>query len=215
MNRPASDQTADLDYEPDTEEVWLQESDDLPPRRSRKLLTPIPVTLLMILLTACGFFAGVQVEKGHTSSSVGSGLPAGLSALGSRSGSSKSSSSSGAPSTSAGFPGGSFASGGGRSGAGLTTGEVSYVSGNTLYVNNSEGNTIKVKVPAGTKVSKTVSASVHGVHPGETVIVTGSEGKNGSITASSISVSSSSGSSASGASGSSGSESTQQLFGAG
>ena len=39
-------------------------------------------------------------------------------------------------------------------------------------------------------MSKTVSTSVHSIHPGDTVIVRGSQGGNGSITASSISISS-------------------------
>ena len=74
----------------------------------------------------------------------------------------------------AGLPaGGGFPGAGGLSG-GLTTGEVSYVSGSTLYVNSGE-NTVKVSAPAGTKVSKTVSTSVHSIHPGDTVVVRGSQ----------------------------------------
>jgi tRNA(Ile2) C34 agmatinyltransferase TiaS len=73
----------------------------------------------------------------------------------------------------------------------LTVGEVSSVRGNTLYVANSQGNTIKVTAPAGVKVTKTVSTKAKSIHPGDTVTVVGSQGKNGSVNASSISVSSS------------------------
>lgn len=107
-------------------------------------------------------------------------------------------------------------------GGGLTAGEVSYVDGTTLYVTTREGSTVKVSSPSGTKVSKTVSTSVKSIHPGDTVVVRGSQAKNGSVTASSISVNSSaSGTGTGAASGSTGTGSTsgggssQQLFGSG
>ena len=172
-----------------------------------------------MLLVAGGFFAGVEVEKGQSSSSPSSGFPAGLAALRAGGASSSSSRSTNGP-----------AAGGGtarpsrqrsprrrRTDRGrLTTGEVSYVSGSTLYVNGGE-NTVKVSAPAGTKVSKTVSTNVGSIHPGDTVIVRGSQSSNGSVTASSISINSAtSATSASGSSGagrSSGAGAAQQLFG--
>ena len=207
------DEETHLDYRHNDEDDWLEEPEELPRRPRRKLLSPIPVALLVVLLVACGFFAGVQVEKGQSSSSTSSGFPAGLAALrGAGSGSASSSR------TTSGLPtgaGGGLPSGGGFPGAGglaggLTTGEVSYVSGSTLYVNSGE-NTVKVSTPAGTKVSKTISTSVHSIHPGNTVIVRGSKSSNGSVTASSISVNS--GSSGTSTSGSSGAGAAQQLFG--
>lgn len=224
----ALDETGTLDYDAEPEEVaavpeegWLEEpEEELPRRPRRKLLgvggNPIPLVLLVILLLAGAFFAGVQVEKGQTSSSATSGgLPSGFAALrsklssGGTSSTGSTGSSGGLPSTGAsGFP-----SAGGLTGGGLTTGEVSFANGNTLYVTSSEGNTVKVSAPEGTKVSKTVTTNVHSIHPGDTVIVRGTQNKNGSVSASSISISSSGGSSAS-ASGSS-SSSTQQLFGSG
>jgi hypothetical protein len=226
----AEESTA-LGYETEPEEDWFEdEHEETPPRPRRKLLAPLPVTLLVVLLTACGFLAGVEVEKNHSSSSSASGgLPSGFAALRSRAtaaaggtaatgsgstGTAAGGSSPGAGTgTAAGFPGGGFAAGG------STTGEVSYVSGNTLYVADAEGNTVKITAPTGTTVSKTVSTSVAGVHPGDTVVVKGSQSKSGSVTASSISISSSSGSGSSSNSNSSssatGSGTTQQLFGSG
>lgn len=206
-------------YEPEADDAWIEEIEELPPRPRRKILAPVPIALFVVLLLALAFFAGVEVQKSHGSSSSSSGLPAGLAAL--RNGAGASSSTAGAgggqgPFAGGAPSGGSFPGAGGLSGA-LTTGEVSYVDGNTLYVTTGEGQTVKVKSPAGTKVSKTVSSSVESIHPGETVVVRGSQSKNGSVTASSISVSSNS----SGSSGSSsaptgsGSGSSQQLFGSG
>jgi len=92
---------------------------------------------------------------------------------------------------------------------------VSYVSGNTLYVVTGEGNTVKVSAPAGTKVSKTVSTTVHSIHPGDTVVVQGSQ-SGGSVKASSITVGSGGSSSSAGSStGSSSAGGSQQLFGSG
>lgn len=65
------------------ETEWLQESDQLPRRPRRRLLTPLPLSLMAILLLACGFIAGVLVQKGQssTSDSSGAGLAARFSAL--------------------------------------------------------------------------------------------------------------------------------------
>ena len=78
---------------------------------------------------------------------------------------------------------------GGAGGLGATVGQVAYVSGSTLYVTNSEGNTVKVKTSDASTVSKTVKSDVKGIHPGETVIVTGSPGSNGAVQAEAIRVS--------------------------
>lgn len=238
MTQDAPIETDALDY--DTEEVWLEEPEELPRRPRRKLLgvggNPVAVTLLVVLLLACAFLAGVEVEKGQTSSGTGAGLPAGLSALRSRlaAGGTSSSSSSATGSSggrfrggAGGFPaaaGGGFPGAGGLAGGGVTIGEVSFASGDTLYVTSGEGNTVKVTVPAGTNVSKTITTNLHSVHPGETVIVRGSQNKNGSVSASSITVSPSGGSGAGlfggsgasgGSSGAAGGGATQKLFGAG
>lgn len=224
MIQDTPNETGTLDY--DTEQVWSEEPEELPRRPRRKLLgvggSPISVALLAVLLLACAFFAGVEVEKGQTSSGAGTGLPAGLAALRSRLATGGTSRASNSSATGSGFPGaggssgsgGGFPSAGGLAGGGVTIGEVSFASGDTLYVTSSEGNTVKVTAPAGTKVSRTVSTNVHSVHPGDTVIVRGSQSKNGSVSASSIAVSSSGGS-ATGGSSTSGAGATQQLFGAG
>ncbi len=222
-------ETSVLDYEPaEGQEEWLEESEDLPRRPRRRLLTPIPLALLAVLLIACGFLAGVEVQKGQTSSASGTGAGAGSGAgLASRlagvgggppagaTGSGGSASGSRAKGTAGAFPGA-----GGSGGGGITTGEVSYVRGNTLYVTDSQGNTVKVSA-AGSKVTKTVSTKAESIHPGATVVVLGSKAKNGSISATSISVSSTASGSATGASGNSSgtgagtSGSAATLFGSG
>jgi hypothetical protein len=225
-------ETTELEYEPDVDyepaeqdNEWLDDESELPRRPRRRPLTPIPLVLLAVLLIACGFIGGVLVQKGQggTASPSGgaSGFPARLAALkgavpgAGAAGGTGSAGGSGAKGGASAFPGI-----GGAGSGGVTTGEVAYVRGSTLYVTDSEGNTVKVRAAAGSKVTKTVSTKANSIHPGATVVVLGSKAKNGSISASSISVSaaasgsaSSAGTSASSAGASSGS--TPTLFGPG
>jgi hypothetical protein len=176
-------------YEPaEDEDEWLEEPVELPRRPRRRALTPVPLALMGVLLIACGFIGGVLVEKGQTSSSSASaGTASGLaSRLGALRGSGSATAASGA-SASAGGP---FAgrAGGAAGAGGATAGQVAYISGNTLYLTTAEGNTVKVTSSPATSVTKTVKASVSGIHPGETVTATGATGANGAITAESIRV---------------------------
>jgi hypothetical protein len=187
-----------LAYEPVAEEDdgWLDEPEELPRRPRRRLLAPIPIALLIVLLTACGFIGGVLVEKGQGSSSSSTsgtgaaGLAARFAAL--RGGSAGS----GAGAKSGAAGGGLFGAGGASSAgtaAGATTGQVAYVQGGTLYVTTAEGNTVKVTTSKASTVTKTVKAAVSAIRPGETVLVTGAAGTNGAVSAESIRVGASAG----------------------
>jgi hypothetical protein len=167
--------TGEVAYDPAAEDDqgWDEPVEDLPRRPRRRLLgvggNPVALALLGVLLIACGFIGGVLVEKGQStsSSSAGTGLASRFAAL----------------------RGGGVGGGGGGAGAtGATTGQVAYVSGSTLYVSTTEGNTVKVTTSPASTITKTVKAEVKGIHPGETVLVTGTAGKNGAISAESIRV---------------------------
>ncbi len=178
-------QPATVQQEPvEAQDEWLEQPEELPRRPRRRLLgaggNPLALALLGVLLTACGFIGGVLVEKGETSTSSASASSA--SSLASRFRSLRAGLGAGASSgagTGTASSGGAFAP---------TSGTVAYLAGSTLYVTNAEGNTVKVKTSATTSVSKTVSASVKGIHPGETVTITGATGANGTISAESIRV---------------------------
>ncbi len=178
-----SDQT-DV-FEPIEQEQWLGDSQELPARPRRRLLTPLPLALAAALLTACGFIGGALVEKAQTSSGPSAGSSSSFSALRSALGGASGTRGAGA-STGA----GSFLS---RVGGGATVGQVAYVHGGTLYVTNAEGNTVKVSTSEASTVSKTVKATVGQIHPGETVTVIGEKGTGGAIVARSISVGSGAG----------------------
>jgi hypothetical protein len=174
-------------YEPmDEDDEWLDEPVELPARPRRRLLSPAPLALLAALLTACGFIGGVLVEKGQSSASsstgAGSGLASRLAGLRGRG--------AGASASAVTAAGGSGANGGGQR---PTAGQVAFIDRGTLYVTNAEGNTVKVTTSAGTSVNKTVKTSIHAIHPGETVTVTGTSAAGGSISAESIDVGSGAG----------------------
>jgi hypothetical protein len=176
----------------DEQDEWLEDAEELPPRPRRRLLgtgaNPIFLALLGVLAIACGFIGGVLVEKGQTSSGAAAGGATGLAArfAALRGGTSGTTGRAGA--------GGAAAFFGAGAGANRpTSGTVAYLAGDTLYVTNTEGNTVKVKTSAGTNVTKNVKASVSGIHPGEAVTVTGATAADGTVSAESISVGSSGG----------------------
>lgn len=165
---------------------------ELPPRPRRRLLgagaNPLGVALLCALLTVCGFIGGVLVEKGEAQpSSPASGAGALASRLSALRGGGGAGNRGGEGARLAG------AGGGGGGGGAPTVGQVSYVSGHTLYVTDFEGNTVKVTASAGATVTRTVKAALKAIRPGETVIVIGSAGRNGAIRAQSIRASESAG----------------------
>jgi hypothetical protein len=158
-----------------------EELETLPRRPRRRMLSPVPLALLGVLLIAAGFIGGVLVEKGQGSSSSSAGSAASLaSRFAALRGGSPSSGSSAAA------PGATLPSNPGF--ARPTAGTVAYLSGSTLYVTSSEGNTVKVNTSAGTSVTKTVKSTVSGIHPGETVTVSGASGAGGTVSAEAISV---------------------------
>jgi hypothetical protein len=187
------EQTFDTEPQP---EPWLEEEPTELPRRPRTRLlgaggSPLVLTLLAVLLIACGFIAGALVEKGQSSSTSSSssarlaGLASRFAALraGASGGSSSAAGTGSTEASSGGVPGGLA-----RAGAGATVGEVAYISGHTLYVNDTEGNTVKVIASPTSAITKTVKSSVAAIHPGETVLVTGSTAGDGAVAAQSIRV---------------------------
>jgi hypothetical protein len=162
---------------------WVDDPGELPRRPRRRIFTPLTLALLGVLLVACGFIGGVLVEKGETGSSgtPGGGLAARLAALRGTGGSS-------AGGDSAGSSAGGFAGRFGQRGAPAAFGEVTYVEGHTLYVENLEGNTVRVTTAPDSTVTKTITSSVRGIHPGETVVVQGTTNSKGVVAARSISV---------------------------
>ena len=63
--------------------------------------------------------------------------------------------------------------------------------GSTLYVKDSNGNTIRVKTTSHSKINRTATAGVGAIHPGDTVVVQGTKSSSGTVTATQINATSS------------------------
>jgi hypothetical protein len=190
-------------YEP-REDHWEGDEEQgtlvIPGRPPRRRLGRAGVLLITLLVGAIGFYVGVRVEKGQIGSS--STAAAGTSAP------------TGAP---AGFSGRTGASalnrfaGSGAAG-GSSFGTVASLDGRTIYVKTVSGNTVKVRLVSATKVSKSLTVSRNALRPGDSVVVQGASGSNGTLTATSISDTGASSTSSSG-SGSTGTGSTASTTG--
>lgn len=163
-------------------------SDLLPPKRS-KGVPRITAILGVVLLAAATFLAGIEAQKqwgGSSSNARGAGFAGRFAAGAGVAGAGGA----GAP-TGTGTTNGAGAGGGGflgRAGGGFTTGTVKLVKGTTLYVTTTDGNTVKVSVPAATAVTKTVTTKLAALKPGDTVTAIGQAGSNGVITAARVTV---------------------------
>lgn len=73
--------------------------------------------------------------------------------------------------------------------AGMTFGEIESIDGNTLTLTTQAGGTVTVQVTDTTLIEKNASVGVSDLAVGETVIVSGSDNDDGSITARSVQVS--------------------------
>ncbi len=172
--------TADLELE--DAGFWDDDAEELPPRPRRTLLTPLTAALALVLIGACGFIAGVLVEKGQSNSGNAAGSAFARRARAFFGGGAGGAGRGGA----GGFAGGG---GGGPTAGGLgaaVIGQVASLRGNTLYVVDQQGSTIKVKLVKGGSVTLTDKSSVSKVHPGDSVVVQGSRRSDGTVAASSI-----------------------------
>jgi hypothetical protein len=169
------------DYDLDDE--WEADEEPLPKRPRRRLVTPISATLAGALVGALGFIGGVEVQKGQDDGGTSNGGAAAAFASagsggGARGGSGRGGGTGGGPQFGGGGPGG------GQSNA--TVGSVANKKGSTLYVKDSDGNTIRVKTNSHSKINRTASTTPGAIHPGDTVIVQGNKSSSGTITATQI-----------------------------
>jgi hypothetical protein len=171
----------------DLDDDWEADEEPLPKRPRRRFVTPISAALAGALVGALGFIGGVEVQKAQDDggSSTGGGAQAAAAQA------------AGAGARGA-FPraggAGPQAAGGGPGGAqgNATVGSVANKKGSTLYVKDSDGNTIRVKTTSHSKINRTASTTAGAIHPGDTVIVQGSKSSSGTVTATQIQATSSS-----------------------
>jgi hypothetical protein len=147
--------------------------------RRKRRLPRMTMALAALLVVALTFVVGAEVQKhyGKTAAATGGAAAA-----------------FGRARAAGGFAGG-FGGAGGAGGAGGfgaaasgPSGTVTLIKGTTLYVTDSSGTTSLVKTSAASRVTKTVTSSVKNIKPGSVVTVVGTQAKDGSYTATSISV---------------------------
>lgn len=180
-----------IPYEDRTED-WDRYGDEgydeaLPGRPRRQFFNRWTAALLALLLGGVGFFVGVRVEKSQlSSSSASSRLAAAASSAAAGSGTGAAGRT-GAGRFARGSGGGAFAGGFGGAGGNASIGTVSSVNGNTIYVTDTSGNTIKVKLSGATKVTKSLSVAKGKIDPGDAVVISGVKGSGGTLNAATVS----------------------------
>jgi len=143
----------------------------LPGRRRRRFLNRKSAALAAAIACLAGFYAGVLVEKGQ----VGGATTTTASLPGTGAGARP------------GFLGGGRGGGAGGGNGNASFGTVSSVNGNTIYLTDSSGNTVKVTLSSAAKVTKSQSVSKSSVRPGDAVLIQGLKSSNGTVAATSVS----------------------------
>ena len=154
----------------DTDVLFRDDVDDMaemPTRASRRIVTAWTVVFAALVIAGAGFVAGIQMEK-HNEPAAATGLPAGFRGFGNG----------GAGLRTGQFPGTTGTD---------TTGTVKLVDGANVYITTSDGSTVKVATSSTSKVTKSVDVALSDLKAGDTVVVQGTTGADGSIAASSIS----------------------------
>jgi hypothetical protein len=167
------------DYIDDEDEDWVSKA----PKGLR--IPPLIGVMVLVLFAICGFWGGAILQKHHDKSTVttaaagaGTGAAAGAAGAARRA--------AGGTGGTGGFGGfGGAAGGAGATGA-RTVGTVTDVEGTTVFLTDSSGNIVKVNLAPTTKITKTTSGTPADIQLGQTMIVTGPKGTDGSTSASTI-----------------------------
>jgi hypothetical protein len=179
LHLPAGTLTDGFDDDPDWEVAP-------PPRRRLHWSTAF---LIVALVFVAAFAGGILAQK-HWGGSSNSGfalpgggnLPTGF--PGATSGGGAANTPGGGTGSTAGLPAGLGQAGFGSG----TRGTISYVDGNILYISTGSGSVVKVRVPKGLSVDRTVKAKASSIRPGETVVIQGATGTNGTVNATGVTV---------------------------
>jgi Domain of unknown function (DUF5666) len=133
-------------------------------------------TLVALLLIVGGVWIGSYLQRQQPSSAT-TAAGAGFAAFAGRAG----------LGAATGATGATGAAGASSASSDTTSGTVTDIIGNTVYVTNSSGALVKVTVSSTTTVDRDAASSVSGLRPGDTVTVQGSTAKNGTVSAATIS----------------------------
>jgi hypothetical protein len=150
-----------------------------PRRPGRRFFNRRSAALAAVFTCVAGFYAGISVEKSQLSSTAAA---APTTAAGAGRGATAGAAGSGPQ---AGAAAGRFVGSGG--GGNASFGTISSVNGNTLYLTDTTGNTVKVTLSGTSKLTKSLGVSKSALHPGDTVAVQGVKNSGGTLVATSVS----------------------------
>lgn len=145
---------------PGASPIWDEE---LSPRPVRQKLGRGTLGLLVAACAAGAFYAGVVVEKHSLGSTA---APASTRT---------------AARTATGAGGAGAGAGGGA-----TVGQIKLIDGSNIYITDSTGNVVKVATTSASQITVTSTGTIKDVKPGDTVIVSGSTGDDGTISATAV-----------------------------
>jgi hypothetical protein len=157
-------------------------TDTLPVRPKRPFLTKWSAALMALVLGAVGFFVGVRVEKNKIPSTSGASSAFASALSGASRGATVLTVSAGSFASRFGAGAGGFAGAAGNA----TIGSVSSVNGKTIYVTETSGDTVKVKLSGQTTITKSEAVSSAKIFPGDEVVIAGTKGSGGMVTATSL-----------------------------
>ncbi len=178
--------TEPLPYLPD-DQRWDDDDDDLPVRPVRKRLGPLSLILVGAVIAAGAFYGGVMEEKHQVSGTTVSSAAARRTTTSTTTAAGRTGTTTGAGAAGAGAgAAGAGAAGAGAAGPGATLGTVKLVDGNNVYVQDATGTITKVATTGQSTISITSTGTVASIKPGDTVVVTGTTGADGTVTASAV-----------------------------
>jgi hypothetical protein len=166
------------------------EDDDYVPvvaHKRERLLGTSSYLLLAALLVVGGFVGGAKWKSGHpssTASGAGNGNAAAAAAFAGRDGNAEGFAPGGRNATGGAPATGGAATTGGAGGA--TIGQIKLVDGTNVYVEDAQGNVVKVATGPDTTIQVSKTGTVADLKAGDTVVVQGPAGSDGTVAATNI-----------------------------
>jgi hypothetical protein len=144
----------------------------------------LTIALGLLIFGLGGFYGGAKFEATKvpaTPTLTNAGANAGLNGAGANGGRGPNAGTSGGAGTTTGSGGGGFVARG-------TFGQITAINGDTLTLQDAQGNQIKVQLQPNTTLSKSVQGAKSDLTTGITVTVAGQRGSDGTVTANAITI---------------------------
>ena len=152
---------------PESTEIW---EEAMPARPVRARLGRLTLALVVLIVAAGAYYLGVVTEKHSLPATTATATRAARTSA----------------TPAAATPGGAAQAGAAGGGGGPTIGAVKLIDGANIYVTDQTGNVVKVATTPDSQITVTSTGTAKDVKPGDTVLVTGTTGDDGTITATAV-----------------------------